>query len=151
MIDGRLLFPIPDLVVPFNELTGGIFLENNPTGKCAITCGINNTMCFKRTEVAYGRPSGQMQFETRQTSEDGGFCLFIVKNSRNSDTFASWRTFVASRIAKMDVRTSLSSNTSHSSDACFFPKLSTFRDKLEMASTTFCSITFFWLFVDVVA
>ena len=79
MIDARLLFPLPDLVVSFDELRGGFFPENNPTAKGAITCGINNTMHFKRTEAAYGRPSGQMQFETRQASEDGGFCLFIVK------------------------------------------------------------------------
>ena len=31
MIDGRLLLPVPDLVVSFDELTGGNFLENNPT------------------------------------------------------------------------------------------------------------------------
>ena len=79
MIDGRLLLPIPDLVVSFDELSGGILLEDNPTAKCAITSGINNTTRFKRTEAAYGRPSGQMQFEARQASEDGGFCLFILK------------------------------------------------------------------------
>lgn len=79
MIDGRLLFPIPDLVVSFDELTGGIFPENNPTAKRAITCGINKRRRFNRTEAGFGRPSGQMQFETRQASEDGGFCLFISK------------------------------------------------------------------------
>ena len=72
------------------------------------------------------------------------------KNSRNSDTFTSWRTFVASRIGIMDAWTSLSSNTSRSSDECCFPRLLTFRDKLKMASTIFCSVTYDWLFVDVV-
>ena len=52
---------------------------NNSTAKRALTCGINKTRRFNGTEAGYGRPSGQMQFETRQASEDEGFCLFILK------------------------------------------------------------------------
>lgn len=88
MIGRRPALPIPNLVVSFDELTGGIFLENNSSARSGITCGINIMMHLKRTEAAHGSPSEQMQVGTRQASEDGGFCFFTVKNSSNSDTSA---------------------------------------------------------------